>query len=304
MTVRTAPVFIGGLSHSGKTQLRIVLGAHPELCLTRRTYLWTRYFGRFGDLEADGNVNRALEALVADPRVEQLHPDRARVRREFVRGPRRYARLFGLLHAHHAERMGMRRWGEQLGSVERFAAPIFAEFPEARMVHMIRDPRAVIRASRAVARKGKLGWETAMWLHSADLAEQNERRYPERYRVVRYETLAARPLETAVEVCGFLGEELTPSMTAAVATLSFDDDGRAQGSTASTAARERRGSSFVERHASRPLLRFGYDGGTAGLSLPEHVRFLVADWPLNRTAMTAWRATRRRAFARQLEGVR
>lgn len=298
MTMRGAPVFIGGLAHSGKTQLRVVLGAHPGLSLTRRTYLWTRYFGRFGDLHADENLERCLDVLDADARVQQLEPDRARLRREFAEGPRRYARLFGLLHEHHAERMGKRRWGEQLGSIERFAAPIFAEFPEARMVHMIRDPRALARVSRATARKGKLGWETAMWLHSAELAEQNRRQYPERYRVVRYETLAERPLETLVELCAFLDEEVTPGMTAVLPTLSFHGDATWPD------ALERRASSFVEINAGRRLATFGYDRATSGLNLREHVRFLVADWPLNRTAMTAWRATRRRAFARQLEGVR
>ena len=31
------PIFIGGLSYSGKTPLRIMLSAHPNILLTRRT---------------------------------------------------------------------------------------------------------------------------------------------------------------------------------------------------------------------------------------------------------------------------
>jgi hypothetical protein len=278
------PIFIGGLSHSGKTQLRSVLGAHPELSLTRRTYLWDRFYGRFGDLERDRNLDRCLRTLLVDDGVRRLEPDAHALRRAFASGPRTYARLFALLHEQHATRRGRRRWGEQLGFVERFARPIFAEHPDARMIHMIRDPRD----GRLDGRPGRTGWETARWLRSAGLAERNASVYGDRYRIVRYEAFAAAPEPTVVEVCGFLGEDVVPPMREALAVLDLD-------LTRSPAAVEPRVCSFVERHARHELPALGYRL-SSGVAPTQRTPF--ADGWIDRAAMVAWNTIEDRREAR------
>jgi hypothetical protein len=253
------PIFIGGLASSGKTQLRLVLGAHPEISMTRKTYLWRRYFGRFGDLGRRRNLERCLAALSRDDGVQSLAPDLDRILREFLVGPATYGRLFGLFHQHHAERHGKRRWGDQLGSVERFADPIFESFPKARMIQMIRDPRpaaAIVTGRRQ--RPGKVGWETAIWRRSAELAERNRLRYGDRYRVVRYENLAAHPEATVRGVCDFLGEDFVDGMAQALDEVRFDvlaGQGAAGEPRHSPAA-------FIEGHAKRELLLLDYPVAT------------------------------------------
>jgi hypothetical protein len=290
------PIFIGGLSHSGKTQLRVALGAHPDLSLTRRTAMWTRFYGRFGDLSDAANLDRCLSALIDDPAVQVLQPDRSRIRHEFAAGPPSYARLFGLFHRQHAERLGKRRWGDQLRFVECFASRIFEAFPSARMVHMVRDPRS----GGGSDRKGKLGWDTAMWLHSAELAETNSRRYKHRYRVVPYEDFAACPLTTVEQLCTFLGEEFVDDVALAAASLRFDraDAAQAEAPAARRVHRSRVHASFVETYAGRQLAVLGYAPNAPRLSTREHLAFL-GDWPVNRTTMAVWRAIRRRPLEQQ-----
>ena len=137
------PIFIGGLAFSGKTQMRLMLSSHPNIAMTRRTYMWTRFFNRYGDLGHSENFERCLTALMQQKHIRVLEPDPDRIRREFWQDAPTYARLFALIHKHYAERLGKPRWGDQLGFVERFAAPIFSALPSAKMIHMIRDPRAV-----------------------------------------------------------------------------------------------------------------------------------------------------------------
>ena len=209
MSRANGPIFIGGLSYSGKTPLRIILAAHPDLSLTRKTYLWDRYYGRFGDLRDPRALDRCLRTLEADRSLAALSIDPDAVRRGFASGPATYARLFGALHGQAAARLGTRRWGEQLGFVERYADRIFADFPEARMIHMIRDPRqrlaAMLDAQRP--RPGQLGWETAKWGRSAELAMRNQVRHPDGYRVVSYATLVDDSEATVRALCAFIGED-------------------------------------------------------------------------------------------------
>jgi hypothetical protein len=300
------PIFIGGLAHSGKTPLRIILGAHPDLSMTRRTYLWNRFYGSFGDLRDRANLDRCLTTMVQDDHARQLEPDAERIRREFLEGSPSYARLFALFHQHHAERRGKRRWGDQLGSIERFADVIFSAFPSARMIHMIRDPRAWHSAGNenGSSRKGKLGWDTAMWLHSAELAERNSRRYPEKYRVVRYEALATRCVDVVEEVCAFLNEDFVPPMASALTTMSVDcvDAAHPGQRVPSSSCHPRGQMSFVDMYAGRELAALGYERMEPSLTPRQWLTFRLVDWPLNRAAMAAWRAARRRPLARQAKG--
>jgi len=217
----TGPIFIGGLSSSGKTPLRIVLSAHPDLSLTRKTYLWDRYYGRYGDLRDPGALDRCLRALGADPSLASLQPDVDAVRGELAGGPSTYARLFGVLHRQAAARSGKRRWGEQLGFVERYADPIFADFPDARMIHMLRDTRdrmaSLFREHRP--RPGQRGWETAKWRRSAELAARNQLHHADGYRVVAYEALMDDTEATVRALCAFVGEEYVPGIDDAVRAL-------------------------------------------------------------------------------------
>ena len=286
MSIDRGPIFIGGLSLSGKTQLRIVLDAHPEISMTRRTYMWDRFYQRFGDLGKARNLDLCLSAMLATEGIQKLQPDLARIRTEFLDGRPTYARLFALFHQHHAEAAGKRRWGDQLGFVERFADPIFASFPSARMIHMIRDPRARVdpQAGTGRRRPGSLGWETARWLHSADLAERNREAFPDCYRVVRYEQLASRPEQTVREVCAFLEEEYVGTMAEAIEAVTFDSHG-GTGDLAAQASNAER--AFVEAHAGRELLAFDYP--VPRPPLREDVSFLLVDRQLDRAAMVAWR---------------
>jgi hypothetical protein len=278
MTVATeSPVFIGGLSHSGKTPLRIVLAANPALSLTRRTYLWDRFYGRFGNLREPRNLERCIAALAEDPAVAPLSPDPASIRAEVDAGDPTYARVFGAIHRQHADRLGKPRWGEQLGFVERYAEPIFASYPSARMIHMVRDPRFAPAGGRR--RPGATGWETARWRESASLAAANGRRFPAGYLVVRYEGFAADPEATVREVCAFLDEPVLPEMRERLGEVRFDD--------AAIRPRVSR-SAFIDRYAVPELPALGYPKRTVCLSRRDRIAFELMDRPINRASMAAW----------------
>lgn len=285
------PIFIGGVAHSGKTQLRIVMGAHPDVSLTRRTYAWDRFYGRFGDLADPRNLERCLAAMLADPRIAVLEPDGERIGRALADGSPSYARLFGVVHAQYAERHGKRRWGEQVKFVERFADPIFSAFPSARMIHMVRDPRTPVARRPGRRRPGAVGWEVAAWLRSADLADRNVRRYPGRYVVVRYESFAADPGRTIDLVARFVGEDVVPPMQEALSTLSFDDAGEGGAKRRRWSARTTE-AAFVERYAGRAMTSLGYVDPRTTLAPGELLAFHAFGRPLNRLSMAAWRALR------------
>jgi len=208
------PIFIGGLSFTGKTQLRMMLSAHPNILISRRTHLWDYFYNRYGDLSKKSNLDRCLKAIFDFKPMRVLHPNYELIRMEFSQGPATYERLFALLHAQNAKQKGKSRWGDQLGFVEYYADRIFAAYPSARMIHMVRDPGARAGESRMASshKVGRIGWETAWWLSSARLASRHQKNYPGKYLIVCYEQLFSQPKQTMQEICEFIGETFHPQM--------------------------------------------------------------------------------------------
>lgn len=300
------PIFIGGLAYSGKTLMRMMVSSHPNIALTRRTYMWTRFYNRYGDLSDRDNFERCLSAMMNHKHIQVLEPDTERIRQEFWQGAPTYASLFALFGQHYAERHGKSRWGDQLGFVERYAAPIFSAYPNAKMIHMIRDPRTRYQAAVQLSRqrKGKIGWEIARWLNSVSLAQKNRERYSDRYKVVRYETLMAHPEETIREICNFIEEDFVPSMLTMEDAMRFGSNSdvvgeHAHGHITVTDSNSRshtmlsqRDIAFTQLYAGPVMQTCDYELIPLRMSLRDQLLFISVDWPANRASMVAWNTLR------------
>jgi hypothetical protein len=299
------PIFIGGPDRCGKTLLRALLVSHSNIAIPDvGSNYWSYFYGQFGDLREPANFERCLSAMLRYKHARFLKPDAERIRIEFWQGEPSYAHLFALFHQHYAEREGKPRWGDQTGLIERYADPIFAAYPDARMIHMIRDPRDRYEASLALHPDGRMrvGGATARWLYSARLAARNLRRYPERYMIVRYETLVRQPEATLREICTFLGEQFEPEMLTMSGAPGYRDkgehrtNGTADGAPISTAYIGRfRGAIpqselvFMQRYTRREMRAYQYEPEAIRLSPAERLTFTLVEWPLNLARMYAWR---------------
>ena len=300
--MENGPIFIGGLDRSGKTPLRRMLGRHPRLALTRRTYLWTRFYNCYGDLAEPKNLERCLQAMLQQRAIQALQPDADRIRREFGQGPATYARLFELIHQHNAERLGKPRWGDQLGLVERFAETIFAAYPEAKMIHMVRDPRDRYTAALSDMRRGKTsqmpnwkaGTAVARWLYSVRLAEHNRQQFANRYLVLRYEALVQDPGRTLAAVCEFLGEEFDSRMLEPQNGPEEDTDEREDSQIQQRISAGE--TAFAQLIAAREMRRLGYGLEPVRFSPGKAAAFTFVDLPLNMAGMMYWRLVEARNF--------
>ena len=285
----TGPIYIGGATRSGKTLMRWLLASHPRIAVSRRADMWPRFYARYGDLAQPGNFDQCLAALLARSQVAALVTDPQRIRTDFARGSPTYGRLFALIQDQFAARCGKSRWGDQSGLIERFTEPVIGAYRDARILHVIRDPRDRHEAVAARAdplRPGAAGRSAASWLRSARFARRNAARWPDNYRVVRYETLVSRPEQTMREVCAFLAEDFEPEMLRVEATRRYDHEPTSDGgSPVSTAYVGRfRGRisptdlAFIQSVARRPMDDFGYAREPVLRGLRERAG-LALHWP-------------------------
>jgi hypothetical protein len=208
-----------------------------------------------------------------------------------------------LIEEQYARRLGRPRWGDKSLNTERYAAQIFEAYPNARILHMMRDPRD--RYASAIARwkvsRGGAGGGSAVWLSSLKLARQNERRYPNQYMIVRYETLASEPEKTLKRICAFIDEDYTPVMLSMKGAEQFRDEGgnssygQYEPGRISTRSIGRyrevlspRQIAFIQLAGAAEMSNFDYELDRLKLSLLDGLLFTFLDIPVNYGRMAVW----------------
>jgi hypothetical protein len=266
--------------------------------------MWSRFYKQFGSLSNPSNLERCLSAMLTQKAIQELHPDLQLIRRDFGQGPQTYERLFELFYRQNLERSGKRRWGDQLGFVERFADIIFSAYPEAKMIHMIRDPRdhSAEGADNKRRGRGKSGWLTARWKFSAHLAQHNARRYNKRYMVVRYEDLMQDTEKVLRRICTFLNEDYLSAMLEVLTGAQNMDEGEQVEDheyhplTSTSAIKTQ--ITFTQLFARRDLIDLGYTVKPVALSARERIKFSMIDLPANLAGLIVWNLTEGKQFLR------
>lgn len=310
------PILVAGADRSGTTLIFALLASHPNISMVRRTNMWRYFYRRYGDLGEARNLDRCLDDMIRYRRMAPLSPDGERIRREFLEGPATYGRLFELFHAHNAERAGRGRWGDKSLHTEHYVDAIFTEFPNARIIHMIRDPRD--RYASVRKRHGqdlsRVGAATGRWLDSTRVARRNLARHPGGYMILRYEDLAADPEATMRRVCAFIGEGFEPAMLAMGGAAQHRDTGGNSsfgdiepGAISTTAIGRFRTVlrpweiAFIELAARRHMRALGYRRTGVRPPAGERARFYTWHLPTQAARMVGWVTLAR---IRRARGVR
>lgn len=240
-------VFIVGVSRSGTTLMRSVLDSHPKLGVaTENHYVGhlldregaRHYFRRLGDPREDATVRAIVDLIWSGEfqrrsRLREISPywrwlvrtvPRETFEANLLASDRTDRGIFTAVMRTYADVTGKRLIGEKTPAHLAYVETLLEWYPEARVIHMIRDPRAIYvselrrRTERAVTvpyrqlvripflfrtfllHQVALTWAGALRRHRA-LA----RRYPDHYRLVRFEDLVSDPRATLQELVDFLG---------------------------------------------------------------------------------------------------
>lgn len=213
------PIFIGGLQRSGTSLMRAIIGSHPTLAIYKSDLpLWTKFYKHNKDLDLNNLDARKqlLDQIIADNKslkiigltfnaeeiLESLK-DESTVT---------FGILFQQLLRQYAKLIGRPRWGLKTPHNEFWTDEIFAAYPDAKMIHLIRDPRDV-----AVSVESR-GWDKPLektchkWQQSAHLATINQQKYAGSYIVVRYEDLVRNSESIIEKVCKIVQLEYTTDL--------------------------------------------------------------------------------------------
>ena len=298
-----SPIYLAGIERSGTSLMYALLASHPGIAMMRRTNLWMYFNKRYGDLNSSENFEQCVSMMSQYKRLRVINIDTFRIKNEFPAGEKSYARLFSLIGKHFAEKQGKQRWGDKSLNTEKYMDDVFEAFPDAKVIHMMRDPRDRYASAKTrwVNMKGRAGAATVMWMESVRLARRGMKRYPKNYMVVRYEDVVSKTEETIRKVCDFIGEDYIPEMLSMVGAPSHRDKGgnssygKREVGVISTdsVARYRYVLSvedikFIQDFCRSGMKQFGYALDNLTLNWRSLLSYLFVDFPLSVFRMALW----------------
>ncbi len=245
-----SPIFIGGLYRSGTSLMLQILDSHPHIACGPESHLSSH-----NQLERIYTDLRTIWPTILSPHyafdphtVDQV-----------------MAALMHSIFMPYCQQQGKPRWAEKTPANILAIDTLFALFPAAQFIHMIRDPRDAFCSVRERAAKDKPRWATwtpkqvaADWCRriNCGLAWREQ---PERYREVRYEKLVTQPEAILRPLFAFLDEPWAASVLENNPTFSISV-GRwcSELSAAEVAA--------IEAVAGQTMRALGYPLATASVS--------------------------------------
>ena len=212
--------FIVGRGRSGTSVLARLLAHHPHISVPpecpfvlhlRRTH------GRgpvdAGRFVADLQRERRFADWRLDPAalLATLHVHGRRGQRLT------FSRACRLVYGAYAQRHGggerVRVFGDKNPIHSLYVSALLATFPQARFVHLVRDPRDNVASFlRVPFDAGSAAVLAHRWVHYHRAVERWARRYPARFLRLRYEDLVGRPEEILAAIAAFLRVREHPAM--------------------------------------------------------------------------------------------
>jgi hypothetical protein len=203
-----APVFLVGSERSGTTMLRLMLDHHPEVAFQSE-------FEFSVELVSDDGAFPEIEAY-----RDWLALDRIFVDSGFRIDPSlEFPELVNSFLAQKMQQDGKSRVG---ATVHRYFDRLLHVWPDARFIHLLRDPRDVARSTIPMGFAGNVWAGAARWVEAETTWSRLRKRLTEdRWIELRYEELVRTPEARLNELCAFLDVSYDSRMLEYSATTTY-----------------------------------------------------------------------------------
>lgn len=196
-----------------------MLDAHPNLRIPPETHFFARFdplvlVGR-DTLDTDASISRYVKLATSHPNWNDYGVSGDQLNAVIRAGAGDARRLFLWLLTHLTSETPAARIGEKTPRHESYIPRIRELFPDAKFIHIHRDPRDVVlsMANRPWGEQKSLYARAKRCRDVYDRAEHYNRTLPPRcFAQVSCETLIREPERTLRRLCDFLGEPFDAAM--------------------------------------------------------------------------------------------
>jgi hypothetical protein len=191
--------------------LRRLLVAHPRIAIPDESHFIPLMHRAYGDPATEAEARRLADAILS---LRWIRDWKCPMDRDVLAACRSYSAFVASLFESYARREGKPRWGDKTPQYVTCIPLLARLFPNARFIHIHRDPRDVVR-SWIAAPFGPTNHFVAAseWNRLVTAGRVAGRLVPPGgYLEISYEALVHDLEGTMRAVCGFLGEEFHPAV--------------------------------------------------------------------------------------------
>jgi len=215
-----SPFFIIGAGRSGTTLLRRILVASKQVHIPPETYVLAQVIEHYSR-----NAYKDWPTLVRDcMALFEMHPEfdtfqitlRPLLPKLYIlpESERSLAKMLDMFYRYHAEQTGVvcEYWGDKT-PINTFALDdIYAVFPKAKFIHLLRDGVDVVHSCVQRGLVPNLKDAAFRWQDALKAVECFRKKHKEACLDVRYEALVSQPDELVHSLCDWLKVDYKSSM--------------------------------------------------------------------------------------------
>ena len=218
MRLSGQPIFIVGCERSGTTILRLMLNEHSRIALPPQTKFSRKLYKRrlmFGDLLKKKNRKKVIKWMLERKSNTKL-TDLQLKDRLLVQIWEKCATLgdmIATIFQQYSLNRNKPRWGDKRPYYIRYIAQLLRLYPDARIIHVIRDGRdCVASLKRMPWWKKSTIYSMLNWRHAIRMGSNAGNVHKGQFMEIRYEDLINEPESQLRHICEFLDEPYEPAM--------------------------------------------------------------------------------------------
>ncbi len=200
MNVNSAPIFVVGCGRSGTTMLRTILDKHPDLAIPPESLFIVDYLKAQKFFKGP----RLLKSILSESELSEWGIRFAES--DFNDLELNAGNIITRCHEIYSRSRGKVIWGQKTPRFVRFLPLLCQFYPRARVIHVVRDPRAVVSSliNSNVHRSNAL-FAALRWRRDAGAGHAAMSQDPGNILEIRYEDYVTEPGAVTAEICEFLG---------------------------------------------------------------------------------------------------
>jgi len=248
------PIFIIGCGRTGSNLLEQILNNHSKIKLVPEMHFKTFWkkgltdrLDKIGDLNNDKNLQKAINHLYSGELIgdywSKIDIDKRKLYEKFSNSDRSYRALMEIIMKEHAKINGKTHYGAKFPVHFSYLPTLFEWFPNAKAIHMIRDPRAIFaselkkdeKPSFPIKKKkffysyGILLYVLIQWRWAARSHKRYKKKYQDKYTLCKFENLILEPKNTIKDICKFLEVDFDPEVLDVIMRGSSFEDSKEYG---------------------------------------------------------------------------